>query len=213
MTLDRIECLADAEQLAVLGRLHTEPEDGLGQSTIVLLGPGEPGFWAHVTASPEFADGTPDPLDRWSERVIGQICDDVGGQAVFPFGSPPRPFIGWALRSGACFVSPASLLVHATVGLFVSFRGAVVLPRLLDLPSPSANPCDTCTDKPCLSACPPKALTARGYDLRACHAYLDSEPGQACMTRGCRVRRACPLASTYPRLEAQSAYHMTEFHK
>lgn len=213
MTLAQIAKRASAEHLAVLGAFHTDADDeALGQGTLVLLGPEEPGFWGHVTQQPEFKSGA-DPLDRWSARVISQLAHDLGATPYFPFGTPARPFIGWALRSQSAWVSPAQLLVHAKAGLFVSYRGALLIRTKLDLPPPPAKPCDTCADKPCLVACPATALTAQGYDLPACHTYLDTTPGQSCMQQGCAVRRACPLAQTYPRLEAQSAFHMAQFHK
>lgn len=212
MTLDDLARVAKAENLTVLGALHSEPGDGLGTGTIVLLSPDEPGFWPHVKTAPEFLDREPDPMDRWSTRVITALAKVSGGTALFPFGQPPRPFIGWALRSGQAFVSPAGLLVHTEAGLFVSYRGAVLLPQVLDLPPAAANPCDSCLDKPCLAACPPRALTGAGYDLPACHAYLDTPDGQACMTKGCAVRRSCPLSRKYPRMPEQSAFHMKAFH-
>ena len=212
MTLALLTKAARAKHLAMFGVLHTTPEDDLGDGTLVLFGPGEPGFWAHVTASPEFDGGAPDPVDRWSRRVVSKLASEFDGTALFPFGDPPRPFIAWALRSGHAFVSPASLLVHGEVGLFVSFRGAILLPERLDLPRPPENPCESCHDKPCLTACPPKALIRSGYDLDACHDYLDTPQGQSCMSKGCAVRRACPLAANYSRLETHSAYHMKAFH-
>lgn len=214
MSLDHISAKARANHLSVLGAFHTDADDeALGLGTLVLLGPDEPGFWAHVTAQPEFKDTAPDPLDRWSARTISALAHQLGGTAYFPFGTPVHPFITWALRTGSAWVSPAHLLVHEKAGLFVSYRGAILVPGELDLPSPPKKPCDTCADKPCLTACPTSALTAQGYDLPACHAYLDTTEGQSCMSQGCAVRRACPLAQTYPRIESQSAYHMAQFHK
>ena len=212
MTLDRLASAAQAERLAVLGAFHTSRADGAGDGTLVLLGPDEPGFWPHVTAACEFADGAPDPLDRWSERVISHIARDLDGTAFFPFGDPPRPFITWALKGGACFVSPVTLLVHTRAGLFVSFRGAILLAGHLPLPDAPPNPCDTCDGKPCLTACPAGALTGGGYDLDGCHAFLDTGPGADCLSQGCAVRRSCPAGAGYHRLAAQSAYHMERFH-
>ena len=76
-----------------------------------------------------------------------------------------------------------------------------------------AKPCDTCAAKPCLTACPVNALSAEtGYDLAACHSFLDTEAGQDCMSRGCKARRACPVSQSYARLPEQSAFHMRSFH-
>jgi len=95
----------------------------------------------------------------------------------------------------------------------VSYRGALALPDRLELPPASAKPCDTCTDQPCLIACPSGALTSAGYDVPKCHAFLDTDEGQTHLTSGCNVRRACPLSQSYGRVEEQSAYHMSIFHK
>lgn len=213
MTLKAVAEALAPEYLGIFGLCHAIPEDGIGDGTICLLGPSEPGFWPHVTAGPEFHDGAPDPLDRWSNRVISRAAAALGATPIFPFGSPVRPFMTWALRTGRSHVSPVRLLVHDRAGLWVSFRGALLLPERIDLPTPGPSPCDTCPGQPCRTVCPVGALTGRGYDLDACHAYLGSERGQSCMTMGCAVRRACPAGADYARLDAQSAFHMREFHK
>jgi hypothetical protein len=206
--------LAD-HRLEVLGGFTVaDDEDGLpkGTRTVLLIGPSEPGFWPHLKSQPEW-DGQRDPVDRWSRRVIGRLACDLGAKALFPFGGPPyHPFYAWALRSGQVWDSPVRLLVHARQGLMVSFRGALALKEAIDLPPPATRPCDTCP-APCLTACPAGALTSAGYDLPACHGFLDQPEGQDCMTGGCQVRRACPLSQSYARLPEQSAYHMRRFHK
>jgi hypothetical protein len=215
MTLDEIADRAAKQWLMVMGAFSPGAGDGLPAdiATLVLLGPAEPGFWAHVTAEPEW-DGAPDPVDRWSRRVIGRMACDLGGKAYFPFGGPPwRPFIRWAQRTGRAWISPVAILVHDTAGLFVSYRGAIGLRERLESPPPPARPCDSCADKQCLTACPVGALTGKGYDVPACHAFLDTPPGGDCMTGGCRVRRACPVSQSYGRVAEQSAYHMRQFHK
>ncbi|WP_104020357.1 ferredoxin [Roseovarius nitratireducens] len=209
--LSSIATKARGNHLAPLGALHLEPDEVPGFTSLVLLGPAGPDFWPHVTAAPEFADGAPDPLDRWSLRVIGALASDLGARAVFPFDGPPWPsFTGWARRSGRAWSSPVGLLVHDTTGLMLSYRGALALPHRIDLPAPAARPCDTCDGQPCRTACPVSALSPDGYDVPACKTDLD-RPGNDCMARGCAVRRACPLSQGAGRTEAQSAFHMGYF--
>ena len=209
--LSSIATKARGNHLAPLGALHLEPDEVPGYTSLVLLGPAGPDFWPHVTAAPEFADGAPDPLDRWSLRVIGALASDLGARAVFPFDGPPWPsFTGWARRSGRAWSSPVGLLVHDTTGLMLSYRGALALPHRIYLPAPAARPCDTCDGQPCRTACPVSALSPDGYDVPACKADLD-RPGNDCMARGCAVRRACPLSQGAGRSEAQSAFHMGYF--
>jgi hypothetical protein len=217
MTLAGIARAAAAHHLAVFGGFHPGPGDAVpaGTGTLILLGPDEPGFWDHVTGQPEWQGGAPDPLDRWSARVIGGIAAAAGGTALFPFGGPPyHPFYQWALRTGRAFASPVTLLVHDRAGLMASWRGALALPGAHDLPAPPArSPCEDCPGQPCRSACPVAALGPAGYDLAACHGFLDSAAGADCLSCGCAVRRACPLSRAYGRLPRQSAYHMRLFHK
>ena len=82
----------------------------------------------------------------------------------------------------------------------------------LDLPEPAVSPCTSCA-QPCLTACPAGALTGAGYDVPACHTYLDTGAGGDCLAGGCLVRRACPVSQGYARLPEQSAYHMSRFHR
>ena len=212
MSLDRLAERAGEVHLTVLGTCAANESDRIGTGTLALLGPLEPGFWPHVTASPEFQDGGPDPLDRWSRRVIDRLASDIGGRAHYPFGAPVHPFMTWALRTGRAWASPVHLLVHDTAGLMVSFRGAVQLDMELPAAEPRTAPCNSCASQPCRTACPASALTPDGYDLVACHGFLDTDEGEDCMKAGCQVRRACPVSQSYGRIEAQSAFHMENFH-
>ena len=230
-----VDALARDQGLFVAGVAPILPQDGCHPAlrTVLLLAPEEPRFWDIFTSSAEGTDTRPDPLDRWSRRVIGRLACRLGGKAAFPFGGPPyRPFVAWALRAGRCHASPVSLLVHDRAGLWISFRGAILLRDALPA-DPRPSPCATCADQPCLTACPAGALTAAGYNVPACHAWLDRLPpssvpkypggevpeapgGQSppalgdCRT-GCLVRRACPVGQSRRRPE-QSAHHMRHFH-
>lgn len=215
-TLAALEAAAGGHRLAVFGAFHPGPGDVVAAPwrTLVLLGPEGADFWPHFTAQPEFSDRRPDPLDRWSQRVIGAIAWEFGGAAIFPFTGPPyHPFQRWALRSGRAWRSPVGLLVHDRAGLMLSYRGAVALPERIALPAPPAEPpCSACAAQPCLHACPVAALGESGYDVPACHRFLDTAAGGDCMERGCAVRRACPVSARHGRREDQSAWHMRRFH-
>lgn len=194
------------ECLSVLGGFLPGPEEGLGQ-TLLMIGPG-PAYWPHFTASAEYRDGQPDPMDRWSARVLDRIAAEHDARALYPFGGPPHhPFFTWATRTGRIWPSPVNFLVHAEQGLWVSFRGALVLDRVVPLPGPAARPCDTCA-APCVTACPVGALTPSGYDVAACKAHVRAT---ADCTQGCRVRVACPVSQSFDRDPAQSAFHMEAF--
>lgn len=193
-----------------MGHCTVEQSDGLPHDTgsLILLGPDEPDFWPLFTTSPEYNDHMPDPMDRWSHRVISQIAQAAGGAVYFPFGDAPyHPFYTWALRSGQAWASPVGFLVHEVAGLFVSYRGAIWVPEVRKAVA-RVNPCHGCP-APCTTACPVDALRET-YDVPGCKAHLRSESGKPCLTRGCAARRSCPVGKSL-RLPAQAAFHMEAF--
>jgi len=204
-----------AGALVALGSAPPDPDFcPPGARALVLIGTeGGASWWDRVTASAEWRDGAPDPVDRWSKRVLGQIAAQMGGAAIYPSDGPPwPPFQRWALETGRMWQSPVGLLVHPDAGLWVAFRAALALPFTVTWP-PAARPCDACAGTPCLTACPVGALAGAGYDLPRCHAFLDTPSGAGCLSAGCAVRGACPVSQSHARLPAQSAYHMSRFHK
>jgi epoxyqueuosine reductase len=213
--LHPLHSLLDAEGLVALGTLPPDPAHCPHSAvSLVLVGPqGGARFWQIITASAEWADGAADPLDRWSKRVLGGIAAGFDGAAIFPSDGPPwPPFLTWAQQTGRAWASPVGMLVHAQAGLWLSFRGALALPFAVVL-DPLPNPCTTCQTRPCLNACPAGALTSAGYNVPACHAWLDTAPGETCLSEGCQLRAACPASKSHARSHQQSAYHMGQFHK
>ena len=200
MTLD--DALAE-NGLQVLGHVAAKH--------LILLGPAG-NFWKIFTQSSEYLDEEPDPIDRWSTRVISALADQFEAEPFFPFGGPPyAPFLDWALQSGQARSSPVGMLIHDQLGLMVSYRGALKFKANVDHPSAtSENPCLTCIDQPCLSACPVDALTKDGYDTDRCAAYIREKGDQGCMN-GCLVRLACPYSAGAERDPAQSRFHMEAF--
>lgn len=210
MSLAALQAAASAHGLTIRGGLHPGPDPTLpeGTQTLLMIGPDEPRFWPIFAASPEYADGLADPMDRWSKRILPALAAPLGGTALFPSDGPPYPpFIAWAKASGHCWPSPVGLLVHDDAGLFVSYRGAIALPDHFDLTT-GTRPCEDCA-APCLTACPVGALNASGvYDVAACQAHVHVSP--ECQ-QGCLVRRACPVRRNFQRLPIQSSFHMSSF--
>lgn len=202
MTLAALTQALTAHHLIPLG--HCAHDGG----TLVMIGPDEPTFWDHFTQSTEYTDGAPDPLDRWSARILPPIARTLDGAAYFPFGGAPyHPFYTWAINTGRFFKSPIGFLVHDTRGLFASFRGAVLLP--INVPAAQGqSPCIACA-APCKTACPVGAFDS-GYDVTACKTHINSKAGIDCIAQGCRARRACPVHQGN-RPPEQATHHMKAF--
>jgi hypothetical protein len=170
-------------------------------------------MWRFFTAAPEFTARS-NPLDSWTARVLGQVAADQGGEALFPFGGPPYlPFVAWAKRAEPVAESPLGILIHPSFGLWHAYRGALAFAEALDVPEREtvARPCDTCADKPCLSACPVSAFKNPGYDVPACTGHVAAPQGADCLGQGCRARRACPVGRGFVSPPAQAEFHMHAF--
>ena len=67
-------------------------------------------------------------IDDWTRDVMGRLAEVLSAKAVYPFDTPPLPFLTWARRAGAGHVSPLGLNIHPTYGLWHAFRAALLFP-------------------------------------------------------------------------------------
>lgn len=216
--LDELAHVLDGVGLAFRGAFHPVPEDGVPAfadgaptRTIALLGWTGGDQWPVFAASTEARDGLPDPLNRWSKRLVDRIAAELDAAAFYPFGGPPwLDFQSWALKAETVHRSPLGLLIHPKWGLWHSYRGALGFRQRFEL-SPRADashPCEQCVGRPCLSACPVSAFAVGGlYDYAACRQHLEGA-GEDCRVRACAARRACPIAPDKRYSEPQATFHM-----
>ena len=231
-TYEQLQQRIESAGLAARGGFHVEPADGLGDArTLILIGFTRIQHWETFAHSPEYTDGRPHPLDRWSMRTIDLLAEQIGGRALYPCDGPPFwPFQRWARRALALHVSPLGVLLDPEFGLWHSYRGALALPIEVPLPTPMQwpHPCESCESKPCLHTCPVGAVQAGAYDVDSCRAQVRSTATGAerresreapaarrgatgCRTVGCLARRACPIGSANAYLPAQASFHMLAF--
>ena len=219
MNLSEIRAAIEAQGLSYRGALHPVADDlpDRGDAgTLVLAGFTGNTDWQHFRDSDEAGDGKPDALDRWSLRIIGALARDLGATALFPFIGPPwLPFLRWAREAEPLYPSPLGMLIHPDWGLWHSWRGALAFRETFELPPADRRPgpCETCMDKPCLSACPVAAFNPDRYDVAACVAHIETARGADCMNEGCRARRACPIGTAHRYSPDQASFHMRAFRK
>ena len=203
--------------IMVLGGFHPPEQDAPevpdGVATLMLIGWAGPAPWALFAASAEMADGAPDPLDRWTRRIVDALAQEFGARALYPFGGPPwQPFQAWALAAGIAHKSPIGLLIHPRYGLWHNYRAALGFPTAVTLPPREAasSPCDTCATQPCLSACPVDAFSATGFAVDACRTHVRGA-GSPCRDNGCLARDACPVGRQWRYSPEQVAFHQRAF--
>ena len=220
----KIQNLLEPHGLLLLGVMLVSEKDGVPPVTeshparqLLLIGNGGSSFWPAFSHSAEFQDGLANPLDRWSKRIGEDLAARLGGRAIFPFDGPPYlPFQSWAGKTGQVSPSPVSMFIHTKFGLWHAYRFALAFSEPQDdLPVQSdfADPCSSCVDQPCLSACPVNAFSGGAYAVDQCMDYLVSDNATSCRTQGCDARRACPVGKGFTYLPAQARFHMDAFIK
>jgi hypothetical protein len=221
LSLERVAAEAAAAGIAVRGAFHPAAGDGVPLlpggarvGTLVLAGMVGRAQWPAFAASPEASGGGADPLDRWSRRIIGGLAVALGAHALYPFDGPPwLPFQHWAMKAEPVHRSALGMLIHRDWGLWHSYRGALAFAERLALPErvERGGPCDSCREKPCLTACPVGAFTLERYDVGACAGHLRSAAGKDCLELGCRARDACPVGAAHRFRRGQAGFHMRAF--
>lgn len=189
--------------------------------SLLLFGQTGSSLWQRFSQSPEYSDGQPHPMDRWSERIGTILAEELEGRLLLPFGGPPHhPFQRWAQRIETVHPSMLGLLIHPEHGLWHAYRFAIAVADQVDaLPEPAHNnpachaACETCQSQPCLSACPVNAFDGVQYDVQACFEHLQNTPQSPCHTNGCRARDACPEGTQSRYQPEQIIFHMQQFYQ
>ena len=179
------------------------------------------GHWPDFAASPFFADGLPDPLDRWSQAIGEELAARWCGVALYPFSGPPYwPFQQWASRAEPVQNSPLMLRIHPVYGLWHAYRFALALPEASSAsfaapveppPSGLGSLCLQCDGQPCLQACPVAAFGGDSYHVESCLSWLHQAGSEPCMQQGCLARRACPVGVAFRYPAALASFHMKAF--
>ena len=153
------------------------------------------------------------PVDQFvTERVAAWMADALPAQAwqqVFP-GPAPVALQRLGALAGWHQASPFWVGVDAEWGSWFAYRAVLLTDTALPVTPrrEAGSPCDSCVDKPCISACPAGALASEPggpWRLQACLDWR-KQPGSSCLDR-CLARNACPVGERYRYADQQIAYH------
>jgi len=196
-----------------------------GATRALVLGSGGRDFFPLFRASPEAADGAPDPLDRYTRRVVQEALTGTRGdraRAFFPFvgSAPVLPFQRLGRAAGLGPSSPLGVQIHPFYGPWWAYR-AVLAIKDDDrdaAPAPAPAPQDLCLgcEAPCIAACPGSAVRREGFSVPACHARRLAPPGQyatgdataADCRLSCVARIRCVRGPEHRYSDEQLAFHM-----
>lgn len=178
--------------------------------SLVLIGHGSRRLWQALT---EFGMQTADPVDHFSlvmtRRFIDEFLDSPSVLMLYPIGYTISLQQLGAL-AGWHHPSPLGLGINEAYGVWFAYRAAFLTTLALPaIKNPiSISPCDTCQDKPCVSACPAQAVQGVGqFKVTACIDFRLQEQS-ICQDR-CLSRLACPVAPEHRYEPEQLHYHYT----
>lgn len=185
--------------------------------SVLVLGCGGRSFGDAFERAPEAGSPPePDPIDRFTERVVEQAVGDlsrrgISARAVFYWQQRENQFADFVALGRACGLGSASrlgMLLHPVFGPWISLRAFVLSSDPLDPtpPLPGPGPCTGCP-APCATACPGAAVASQnsdaGFDIDRCSRTTLSL--EACQTH-CSARRACVIGGEHayrPAMEHQ----------
>jgi hypothetical protein len=209
--LDELAAALAPHGLMLRGGFHPIETDGAPADggTLLMVDNAGAAMWRAFAAE---RGAVENPLDRWTRRVVDPIAKRFSARALYPFGKPHWPFQRWAQRVEAVHPSPLGILIHPKYGLWHAWRAALLFADHLDLPErrDDPGPCESCSEKPCLSACPVGAFTSAGYNVETCAAHIATDEAD-CLDAGCHTRDACPIGSDFRYPPEQIRFHMAAF--
>lgn len=176
-------------------------------SQLILFGHAGRQLWSAIGS---MRSSSPDPVDDFSRGVVEQFFAQTlpqhQYQIIYP-GSQPIGLQRLGELAGWHHDSPFRIGINRDWGSWFAYRVAVIADTNL-VPSEkieTLSPCVSCTQKPCISACPAEAMKEGTLALDACVNYRltnDSLCKQTCLSR-----ITCPVAQQHRYSEEQIRYH------
>lgn len=151
--------------------------------TIVVIGNGGGEFWrgfrSHCEAHPHYLQEREHPLDDYTkekiETVVTPQLQRVGAmyRYLYPFRfcTEPVSFMHLARAAGLTGPSLLGVTIHPVYGPWIALRAALLIDQEVQAPPQAEgfDPCPTCVERPCLTACPAQAISlTKGWDIPAC---------------------------------------------
>jgi len=181
----------------IRSQLQQYMEDGEKFRQLILIGNAGPQLWPAVKAA---GLERPDPIDDFSIRTVTAWFNTHFGarhrKLIYP-GNTPVGLQTLGRLAGWHHASPFKVGINQNWGTWFAYRVVLLADTALPLAQPghAPSPCDNCSDRPCIAACPAQAMTHGEFDLNLCIDYR-RQPGSRCAAT-CVARLSCPVGSAH----------------
>lgn len=173
---------------------------------LILIGHGGRTLWERVKAAGLQSEHPIDEFTRATvERWLTEQLPGVAHELIYP-GDGPVGLQALGRLAGWHHDSPFRVGVNTAWGSWFAYRAVVLADSDLPLTSPMVgeSPCVSCSDKPCVAACPANALADSDFSLQKCIAYR-RQPDSRCRIT-CVARTSCPVRPEHRYDDAQIAH-------
>lgn len=173
---------------------------------LILIGHAGRKLWESVKASGIVSQ---DPIDDFTVRTVRQwftACQPYNRYDILYPGTRPIGLQGLGKLAGWHHASPFMVGIDNEWGSWYAYRAAVLADTAFEPTRPveSVSPCDTCSHKACIAACPANAMEDGRFDMRKCAAYRKQE-GSRCNDT-CVARISCPVGSAHRYTDEQISH-------
>lgn len=187
--------------------LSKDCSDSDKYTQLILIGNGGKLFWDALKDS---KNKSKNPVDDFSAAVVSHWLDTLAADIPRKLIYPPSCNLDLqklGQLAGWHHPSPFMVGINNEWGTWFAYRAVILAGTNFELTSNQleSSPCKTCTDKPCISHCPAKAVTETAFDLNYCINYRKQE-NSACQTT-CQSRISCPVATEHQYSDEQIHYH------
>ncbi len=178
--------------------------------SLVLIGHAGTDFWESFSrVKPQ----TEHPVDDFSieltQAFIANYLDKPSFEWLYPSSQYVIPLQRLARLANWSHQSPLGLDISPTYGLWFAHRACFLTNADLEpcVEEAKASPCDSCTTKDCMQACPAGAVSKADFSIKSCIGHRVKDNSGCANT--CLSRRACPYFSEHQYSEEQMNYHYT----
>jgi len=168
---------------------------------LILFGHAGRRLWECLQAQePSTGHRSEHPIDEHSVRTVqtwlAQALPQAKARWVYP-GDLPIGLQRLGTLAGWHHPTPFMVGIDPVWGSWFAYRAAVLTDTHLPPTPPTRtnHPCDTCTDKPCITACAAGALAGGQLSLPACQAGRLADHSPCAL--GCTARNACPVGAEH----------------
>ncbi len=211
-----LNCHAVLEIAALAPDLHTQLLKACPQAAsyrqLILIGHGGSAFWQALQANGVSLSRNENdhPVDAFTVAKVQKFFQAEHAGVKYEIVYPGSALVGLQALgqlAGWHHASPFMVGINARFGSWFAYRALVLANTSLPATQPlhSASPCDSCSEKPCVSTCPAHALDDDQFNLSKCLNYR-RQTDSACKNT-CVARVSCPVGSEHRYSDAQMSYH------